>query len=190
VDSAFSAEVRVLSQPIYEETKFKALGYWLIEVEFVDAEVDYAQLKVMLLSSEQEANEIRARLENGEDFATLAAEFSQHADSKENGGELEIDARGSFSEAFEEFVFNPEMELGTLSQPIKDDTVGTEGGYWLIKVAEAASDRLIDEADRDTLKRDALNQWTEGLPDDPDNTVESFLDEEKTNWAIMYAWEG
>jgi len=190
VDSAFSAEVRVLSQPIYEGTKFKALGYWLIEVEFVDAEVDYAQLKVMLLSSEQEANEIRARLENGEDFAALAAEFSQHADSKENGGEFEINSKGLFGAAFDEFVFDPELEPETLSQPIKDDTVTTEGGYWMIKVAEAASDRPIDEADRDTLKRDALNQWTAGLPDDPDNTVESFLDEEKTNWAIMYAWEG
>jgi hypothetical protein len=80
--------------------------------------------------------------------------------------------------------------MGTLSQPIKDDTVTTTGGYWLIKVADAASDRPIDEADRDTLKRDALNQWTKGLSDDPDNTVESYLDEEKTNWAIMSVWEG
>jgi parvulin-like peptidyl-prolyl isomerase len=190
VDSAFSAEVRVLSQPIYEGTKTKALGYWLIEVEFVDAEVEHAQLKVMLLGSEQEASEIRARLENGEDFAALAAEFSQHADSKENGGDFTIDSKGLFGTAFDEFVFDPELEMGTLSQPIKDDTVTTEGGYWLIKVTEAASDRPIDEADRNTLKRDALNQWTAGLLDDPDNTVESFLDEEKANWAIMYAWEG
>jgi parvulin-like peptidyl-prolyl isomerase len=190
VDSAFSAEVGVISQPVYEETKLKALGYWLVEVEFVDAEVEHAQLKVMLLSSEEEANEIRARLEDGEDFAALAAEFSQHADSKENGGEFEIDAKGLFGEAFDEFVFDPELELGSLSQPIKDDTVVTTGGYWLIKVAEAASDRPLDEADRNTLKRSALSQWVEGLPDDPGNTVESYLDEEKTDWAVLHAWEG
>jgi len=190
VDSAFSIEVRTLSQPVYDGTKTKALGYWLIEVEFADAEANSAQLKVMLLSSEEEANDIRARLEDGEDFAALAAEFSQHADSKDNGGEFEIDSRGLFGAAFYEFVFDPELEPGSLSQPIKDDTVTTTGGYWLIKVADAASDRPIDEADRDTLKRDALNQWTAGLLDDPDNTVESYLDEEKTNWAIMSAWEG
>jgi len=189
-DSAFSAEVGVISQPVYEEAKLKSLGYWLIELEFVDAEVDYAELKVILLGSEEEASEVRARLEDGEDFAALAAELSQHADSKENGGELKVDARELFSEAFDEFVFDPELEPGTISQPIKDDTVVTEGGYWLIKVAEADDDRPIDEADRDTLKRVALNRWVEGLPDDPDNTVESYLDEEKTDWAVLRAWEG
>jgi len=189
-DSAFGAEVGVISQPIYEEAKLKPLGYWLIELEFVDAEVDYAELKVILLGNEEKANEVRARLEDGEDFAALAAELSQHADSKENGGELKVDARELFSEAFDEFVFDPGLEPGTISQPIKDDTVVTEGGYWLIKVAEADDDRPIDEVDRDTLKRVALNQWVEGLPDDPDNTVESYLDEEKTNWAVLRAWEG
>jgi len=189
-DSAFGAEVGSLSQPIYEEIKAKALGYWLIRAEFVDAEVDHAQLRVILLGSEEEANEIRARLEGGEDFAALAAEFSQHADSKENGGEFEVDSRELFSEAFDEFIFDPELELGSLSQPIKDDTVVTEGGYWLIKVAEAASDRPLEEEDRNTLKSDALNQWVKGLLDDPDNTVESYLDEEKINWAVLRAWEG
>jgi len=189
-DSAFGAEVGSLSQPIYEEIKAKALGYWLIRAEFVDAEVDHAQLRVILLGSEEEANEIRARLKGGEDFAALAAEFSQHADSKENGGEFEVDSRELFSEAFDEFIFDPELELGSLSQPIKDDTVVTEGGYWLIKVAEAASDRPLEEEDRNTLKSDALNQWVKGLLDDPDNTVESYLDEEKINWAVLRAWEG
>jgi parvulin-like peptidyl-prolyl isomerase len=189
VDSAFSAEVRVLSQPIYEGSKTKTLGYWLIEVEFVDAEVEHAQLKIMLLSSEEEASQIRARLEDGEDFAALAAEFSQHDESKDNGGEFEIDSKGLFGEAFDEFVFDPGLELVSLSQPIKDDTVTTEGGYWLIKVA-AAADQPIDEADRDTMKGDLLSEWLKALPDDPDYTVENLLDQDKTDWAIMYVWEG
>jgi parvulin-like peptidyl-prolyl isomerase len=188
-DSAFSLEARSLSQPIYEETKTKYVGYWLIEVEFVDAEVEHAELKVMLLGSEQEASEIRARLESGEDFAALAAEFSRHDESKDNGGEFVIDSKGLFADAFDEFVFDPELEMGTLSQPIKDDTVVTEGGYWLIKVVDAADDRQIDEKDRDSLKSDLLNEWAAGLPDDPDNTVESYLDDEKMNWAILRALE-
>jgi len=190
VDSAFSQEAGTLSQPVQEEAKFKALGYWLVKVEFIDAEVDYAQLKVILLGSEEEANEVRDRLEGGEDFAAMVAEYSQHAESKENGGELEVDARGQFVGAFDDFVFDPELELGTLSQPIKDGTVVTQGGYWLIKVAEAAEDRPLEEEDRDILKRDILRQWLDGLPDDPDNTVENLLDDDKTNWAVMHAWEG
>jgi parvulin-like peptidyl-prolyl isomerase len=189
-ESAFSQEVGTLSQPIYEEDKSKKLGYWLIRLKFVDTEVDHAQLKVMLLGSEEEASQVRARLEEGEDFAELAVEFSQHDESKENGGEFEINSRGNFGEAFDEFVFDTELEMGTLSQPIRDGTVITEGGYWLIKVADADEDRPIDEEDREILKQDALNQWTVGLPDNPDNTVESYLDEEKKNWAITHALEG
>jgi parvulin-like peptidyl-prolyl isomerase len=190
VDSAFSTEPGTLSQPVYDETKTKAVGYWLVEVEFVDAEVDYAETRVMLLGSEEGANEVRTRLENGEDFATLAAELSQHEESKENGGEFKVESRGLFGEAFDEFVFDPELEMRTLSQPIKDDTVVTEGGYWLVKVANASDDRPLEEEDRDILKGDLLNEWMAGLPDDPNNTVENLLDEDKKDWAIIHAWEG
>ena len=189
-EHAFNCEAGVLSEPIYEETKLKMVGYWLIEVEFRDEEVEYAQVKVMLLGSEEEANEVRAGLEAGEDFATLAEEFSQHDESRENGGEFEVTSKGVMSSAFNEFVFDPEVELETLSQPIPDDAVSTEGGYWLVKVTEADENRQIEEEDRDILKADALNQWAEALWDDPDNRVESYLDDEKKEWAIWYAIGG
>jgi len=189
VDSAFSQEVGTLSQPIAEDTKSKTLGYWLIRVDFRDDDAGTAQGKAMLLGSEDEANNVRARLEAGEDFAALSDEFSQYDQFKGNGGDFEV-SKGDMSSAFDDFAFDPELELGTLSQPIKDDTVTTTGGYWLIKVADAASNRQIDEADRDTLKNDALSQWTAGLPDKPENTVENYLNDETTNWAITHAWEG
>ncbi len=188
-DHAFNCEAGVLSEPIYEETKLKMVGYWLIEVEFRDEEAKIAQVKVMLLGSEQEANEVRARLEAGGDFATLAEEFSQHDESRENGGEFEV-SQDRMSSAFDEFVFDPEVELETLSQPIPDDAVSTEGGYWLVKVTEVDENRQIEEEDRDILKADALNQWVEALWDDPDNKVESYLDDEKKEWAIWHAIGG
>jgi len=188
-DSAFSAEVGEISQPIPEVAKLKALGYWLIKLEFRDEGAGIVQGRAMLLGSEEEASDIRARLEAGEDFAAISDEFSQYDEFKGNGGEFEVSG-GDMSSAFDEFAFDPELELGSLSQPIKDDTVVTKGGYWLIKVADAADDRPIDETDRDTLKNDLFNQWVGGLPDNPDNTVESYLDAEKTNWAIIHALEG
>ncbi|GAI46650.1 unnamed protein product, partial [marine sediment metagenome] len=109
------------------------VGYWLIEVLDRDEEAEQAQIKVMLLASEQEANEVRARLEAGEDFATLAEEFSQHDESRENGGDFEVLSLDMMSSVFNEFVFDPEVELETLSQPIRDEVADTEGGYWLIK---------------------------------------------------------
>jgi hypothetical protein len=184
---AFTGEVGVLSQPIYDETKTKMVGYWLIEVLERDEEAKTAKVKVMLLGSEQEANEVRARLEAGEDFATLAKELSQHAESKENGGDFDV-SQDMMSPAFNEFAFK--SELNVLSQPIRDDTVSTKGGYWLLKVVDVDNNRQITDEDRDLLKADALNKWVEGLFDDPKNKVESYLDEEKKAWAIWHAIGG
>lgn len=189
-ENAFSCEVGVLGQPIYEETKTKAVGYWLIEVESRDMEATTATVKVMLLASEQQANEVKARLEAGEDFATLATEFSQHSASKANGGEFEVTAKGTVSSAFDEFVFDPEVELETLSQPIRDEEMSTTGGYWLIKITEADDNRQIDDENRNLLKSDALNQWASGLIDNPDNNVVSYLDDTKKQWAISYILGG
>ena len=190
-ESAFNCEVGVLSQPIYEETKTKAVGYWLIEVISVDdtAEPTEAQVMVMLLGSEQEANDIRARLEAGEDFAELATEFSLHPTSSAEGGKMTL-SPGTMTLAFDEFVFDPEVELETLSSPIRDVATNTDGGYWLIKVIEADDNRQIDDENRDMLKNDALNKWVEGLMEDPENKVVSYLDDEKTQWAISYITGG
>jgi parvulin-like peptidyl-prolyl isomerase len=189
-ENAFNCEVGVLSQPIYEETKTKAVGYWLIEVESRDVEAKTATVKVMLLASEQQANGVRARLEAGEDFATLATEFSQHSASKDNGGEFEVTSTDTVSSAFDDFVFDPEVALQTLSQPIRDEDISTTGGYWLIKITEADDNRQIDDENRNLLKADALNQWAAGLLDNPENKVVSYLDDEKMLWAISHVLGG
>ena len=180
---AFSAEAGVLSQPIYDETKIKPVGYWLVKVVDRDDELKRAKVKIMLLGSEQEASEVRARLEAGEDFATLAKELSRHADSKEQGGDFDV-AEGMVSSTFSDFVFSAELDV--LSQPIRDDRQSTKGGYWLVKVSEIDSNRQVADEDRDLLKNDAFNKWIEGLFDDPANKIESYLDENKKLWAISH----
>jgi hypothetical protein len=87
-------------------------------------------------------------------------------------------------EAFDEFTFS--SELGVLSQPIRDDTVSTKGGYWLVKVSEIDSNRQIADEDRNLLKSDALNKWVEALVNDPNNKVVSHIDEGKRLFAISH----
>jgi len=180
---AFSAEAGVLSQPIYDETKIKPVGYWLVKVVDRDNEAKRAKVKVMLLGSEQEVSEVKARLEAGEDFATLAKELSRHADSREQGGDLDV-AEGMISSTFSDFVFNSELDV--LSQPIRDDRESTQGGYWLVKVSEIDGNRQVADEDRSLLKNDAFNKWIEGLFDDPTNKITSYLDEGKQLWAISH----
>jgi len=114
--SAFSAEVGVLT-PIFEETKTKSVGYWLIEVIEADATAEpaEAQVRVMLLGSEQEALDIRAMLEEGGDFAELAADFSLHTASSSEGGEITV-SPGETTVTFDDYVFDPEVEWGVYSE--------------------------------------------------------------------------
>jgi len=183
-EHAFSAELDVLSGPAHDETRTKGVGYWLIEVLERDEEEDKAHVQAMLLGSEEEALQVKSRLEAGADFAALVEEFSQDDSSKEEGGDLGWINPGEMSSAFDEFAFNSEVELGKLSEPVKDDTVLTEGGYWLVKVLEKDDNREISDNDRDFLKAKAFNEWVSSLWDDPENEAESNLTNEQKAWAI------
>jgi peptidyl-prolyl cis-trans isomerase SurA len=184
-EHAFGSEVGALSQPVFDESKIKPVGYWLLRV--TEREKTAAEGQAILLGSEEEAEAVRARLEAGEDFAALAEEFSQHEPSREKGGNMGVVRPDTMSAAFDEFFFDPEVELETLSQPIRDETFITRGGYWLIRVVDEEDGRQVDDNDREFLKAKALNEWVSALRDDPENKLESYLDEEKKAWAVERA---
>ena len=188
---AFGCEVGVLSQPINDKEKIKGVGYWLIKVGERKEEAEEAHVQAILLGSEQQAQEVRTRLEADEDLATLVEEFSQLEWSKEEGGDLGwLTPEEMMSPAFDEFVFNSEIELGVVSEPIRDEDTATRGGYWLIKVLDKDDDRQIEDSDRDALKAKAFTKWVEALWDDPENKIENYLDDRNTAWAIEKAMRG
>ena len=185
---AFTSELGVLSQPIYDETKTKNIGYWIIKVLERGEEPEQAHIQVILLSSEEQAQMVRTRIEDSEDFATLAQEFSQLEGVEDNEGDLGLITPDTMSSTIDEFVFNTELEL---SQPLCDEDVWTEGGYWLVKVINIDDDREIEDEDRDLLKAKALNEWVLALWDNPENEIDdSYLDYTKKEWAIWKALEG
>jgi len=185
-EHAFNYELGVLSQPIYDETKIKSVGYWLIEALETKEDSDEVHVQAMLLASEQEAQSVTARLEAGEDFAALADELSQLSYPEGGGGDLGWLTPGMTTPAFEEFVFDSELKLETLSHPIRDESVSTKGGYWLLKVLAEQDDRKISDDDRGLLKAKALDEWLSSLWDDPQNEIESYLDDAKKLFAIDY----
>ncbi len=78
---------------------------------------------------EAKAIALRERLLAGEDFATLAKEFSEDFGSKDEGGQLGmVDKGAGMPVAFEAALFALESE-GSISQPVK-----TEAGWHLIKL--------------------------------------------------------
>ena len=137
-----------ISQPIYDETAVKKVGYWLIEV--TDAQNQTINALVMLLPSKAQAEQVKAQLAAGGNFSALAGNYSQHA-SKTNGGKLDGLKRGNMtSTAFDAVAFN--ITLNTVSEPVRDTSVQTTGGYWLVMVIDRG-ERVLEEQTKAELDR-------------------------------------
>lgn len=181
-DSVFGSQVELLSQPLYDEEKPKSLGYWLIRVTERREEQE-AHVQAILLGSEEEAQSIKGRLDDGEDFNEMANELSQISGAGENRADLGWLTPDGMSQTVSDFIFNPETELDIISEPIRDETVTTEGGYWLFKVT--GSDVLeISDEDRELLLNKIQSDWLASLIDDPENRVITYLSEEMKAFAI------
>jgi parvulin-like peptidyl-prolyl isomerase len=184
-------ELGTVSEPIFDDTIVAEGGYWLIKVTERKEKPEEANIQVILLGSKEEALAVRARLEAGEDFATVAQEVSQHESGKD-GGKITNVTPDEMNQALSEFVFDPEVGLETVSEPIRDDTALTQGGYWLVKVVDKDDNKQIEDSDRELLKADIFSKWVEALKNDPENKIESYLDSEKKTWAVdraVSSWE-
>lgn len=78
---------------------------------------------------------IRNRIINGEDFASLAKEFSQDPGSASNGGELGMIQRGDFVREFEEVAFK--LKPSELSEIVE-----TKFGFHIIQLIEKRGEKI------------------------------------------------
>lgn len=98
------------------------------------------------------ATDIRQRILDGEDFAALAAEYSDDPGSGANGGDLGWASRGAYVPEFDETVFS--LPIGETSEPIK-----TQFGYHIIQVIERDENRPKDENTIAQEKSQAFQTW-------------------------------
>ena len=173
------AEIRSIS----DNSVTKSIGYWLIKVTDNDEQKGiYAH--AMLLSSEEEAKEIKAELDSGADFAQLAKQYSQH-ESKDTGGDLGWLKKGEKgSETFDAIAFT--LELNKVSPPVKDK-LETQGGYWVIKILDKGERELNDKA-KESLKNKDFNDWFS--VQSTNSTINIDLNGENISWAIQKVLQG
>ncbi|WBW97894.1 peptidyl-prolyl cis-trans isomerase [Oceanirhabdus sp. W0125-5] len=82
----------------------------------------------ILVSTEEEAKEVAAKIKEGASFEEMAKENSS-CPSSQNGGDLGAFSRGKMVPEFENAAF--ELEIGAVSEPVQ-----TQFGFHLIKVTE------------------------------------------------------
>ncbi len=128
--------------------------------ERVPTVAEQVHLHVIAVKTYDDAEEIRARWEAGEDFADLAREVSLDKVSGEQGGDFGWLPRGVLpSSWFDEVAFS--LTIGDVSEPLAyaSDPMSTEIFYYLLMVSEKAEAREIDEDSLQILKAQALDVW-------------------------------
>ncbi|HHT02256.1 MAG TPA: hypothetical protein GXZ96_06160, partial [Firmicutes bacterium] len=83
----------------------------------------------ILVDTKQEADNIRAKLDSGADFATLALQYSKDQQTKNRGGDLGYFTKGEMMREFEEAAFA--LQPGETSDPVE-----TLYGYHIIRVED------------------------------------------------------
>lgn len=83
----------------------------------------------ILVSDEALAKDIKSKIDSGEDFGSLAKEFSQDIATKEKGGDIGYFKEGDMVQAFQDAA--RKLKVGEVSQPVK-----TDFGYHVIKLLD------------------------------------------------------
>lgn len=159
IDSAEVDEQSIIDA--YEENKTQFIEPQKIKIEYVKLSIDdlinniakadedtllniyekdrfiteeERRAKHILLSDEETALDLLAKLKSGSDFDTLAKDYSEDSDSKENGGDLGFFVKGVMIEEIEDVAFS--LNVGDISDVIK-----TEFGYHIIKLTDILNEK-------------------------------------------------
>ncbi|MEW6030541.1 MAG: peptidylprolyl isomerase [Chloroflexota bacterium] len=135
----------LVENSIYRQKVFEAIT---ADVKPVDEQV---WARHILVADEETANSLYERLVNGEDFAVLAAEFSQDTSNSGLGGDLGWFSRGAMVAVFEDAAFS--QKPGEIGKPVE-----TEFGWHIIQVI-GHEDRPLTADQFEQAKQTVFNEW-------------------------------
>ncbi|CUB10041.1 Foldase protein PrsA 2 precursor [Bacillus cereus] len=99
----------------------------------------------ILVSDENEAKEIKKKLDGGASFEELAKQESQDLLSKEKGGDLGYFNSGKMAPEFETAAYK--LKIGQISNPVK-----SPNGYHIIKLTDKKELKPYDEV-KDSIRK-------------------------------------
>lgn len=157
--------IRALLEPQIEVTDEEVRAFFEENADLF-AQREMVRARHILVSTKEQAEELRRQLLDGADFATLAREHSSDAGSAARGGDLGWFGRGVMVAPFEEAAFS--LKVGEISEPVQSSF-----GYHLIKVEERAEAKPAEFNDqvaatiRELLTEEKMQQqlgtWLQSL---------------------------
>jgi peptidyl-prolyl cis-trans isomerase SurA len=112
------------------------------DIPEIGSQLEYAQITVLPVITEKEDLEVKAKLrdfkkrvENGENFATLAIMYSEDPGSSRNGGEMDYVGRAMLDQAFANEAFN--LKPNQVSKVVK-----SEFGYHIIQLIDRKGEKI------------------------------------------------
>ena len=165
-----------ISKAVTEETLRAAYDKFV--ADFVPAQELHASH--ILVKTEEEAKAVKAELDGGADFATIAKEKSIDPGAA-NGGDLGFFSKGMMVGPFEDAAFA--LTVGQVSEPVQ-----SQFGWHVIKLLETRESTVptFEEAAQQlqqqllmTTFNDIINDLMEGVEVDiPDATLKAAVDEQ------------
>jgi parvulin-like peptidyl-prolyl isomerase len=142
----------VVAMQLYREKIEKAV---LDELGVQPAEEE-VWARHILVPDEAQAQDILDRVNQGEDWNQLAAEYSTDTTNKDSGGNLGWFGRGAMVSEFENAAFS--LQAGeVVSKPVQ-----TSFGWHVIQVV-GHEERPLDESAYTQLRSDKFTEWLQGL---------------------------
>ncbi|EJS68152.1 foldase prsA 3 [Bacillus cereus BAG2X1-1] len=156
-----------LKEKLKPEIAFeKAIKATITEKDVKDNYKPEIKVSHILVKDEKTAKEVKEKVNNGEDFAALAKQYSEDTGSKEQGGEIAGFAPGQTVKEFEEAAYK--LDAGQVSEPVK-----TSYGYHIIKVTDKKELKPFDEVKGEIRKdleqqrlQDTTGKWKQQIVTD------------------------
>lgn len=91
-----------------------------------------AQFDEVNTKSKQQANVVLALAKQNQDFGALAKQYSEDPGSKDKSGDLDFAKKGTYVEAFDNVLFDPNFQVGT----VWPELVESQYGWHIMKKIE------------------------------------------------------
>jgi len=162
------SDIGMNEKDIKELYRIQLLSQKVFELITADVPTEEEQLwaRHILVATKEEADAVLKRLEDGEDWTTLAAELSTDTSNKDSGGDLGWFGKNRMVSEFETAAY--QLEIGEISQPVQ-----TTFGFHIIQLL-GKEVRPLESSQLDQNKQTLFTEWL--TTEKAKYTIEQFDD--------------